>query len=102
MGGGKAPVPKGMKQFCPYLLCYLAGAAQINYTHLRGSVHYSGCKHISQMKCQSAPGVLISTVDAASSQLSQRAASGVLKKPAAAPGTRRRPPPRPAEPPRKP
>lgn len=96
MGGGKAAVPKGMKQFCPYLLCYLAGAAHINYTHLHRSLHYSGCKHISQMKCQSAPGVLISSVDAASCRLSPRAAGGALKKPAAALATRRRPPPQPA------
>lgn len=76
-----------MKQFCPYLLCYLAGAAQINYAHLHRSIHYSSCKHISQMKCQSAPGVLISTVAlAAARRLSQRAASSVLKKPAATRG----------------
>lgn len=43
-----------MKQFCLYLLCYLAGTAQINYSHLPHSIHYSSCKHISQMKCRRA------------------------------------------------
>lgn len=41
---------RGMKQFCLYLLCYLARTAQINYSHLSHSIHYSSCKHISQMK----------------------------------------------------
>lgn len=40
-----------MKQFFPYLLYYLAKNSQINYSHLRQPIHYSGCKHISQMKC---------------------------------------------------
>lgn len=40
-----------MKQFCPYLLCYLARTAEINYSRFLHSIHYSGCKHISQMKC---------------------------------------------------
>lgn len=40
-----------MKQFYPYLLCYLASTAQINYSHLLHSIHYSSSKHISQMKC---------------------------------------------------
>lgn len=76
-----------MKQFCPYLLCYLARAAQINYTHLQRSIHYSSWKHISQMKCRRTPGFLISSsVVDAPRQPSQRAASSVLKEPAAIEG----------------
>lgn len=93
MGGEKLQFRREMKQFCPYLLCYLARAAQINYTHLHRSIHYSSCKHISQMKCRRAPGFLISsTVDNAPCQLSQRAASSVLKKLLAIYGIRCRPP----------
>lgn len=47
----KAWFQREMKQFCLYLLCYLARTAQINYSHLPHSIHYSSCKHISQMKC---------------------------------------------------
>lgn len=49
-GEGKRQVRREMKQFCPYLLCYLAGKAQINYSHLLHAIHYSSCKHISQIK----------------------------------------------------
>lgn len=49
--GKKLWLQREMKQFCLCLLCYLARTAQINYSHLPHSIHYSSCKHISQMKC---------------------------------------------------
>lgn len=75
-----------MKQFCLYLLCYLAGTAQINYSHLPHSIHYSSCKHISQMKRRRAhlAFLIVGAADArVGFRLSKRAASRVLKKPSA-------------------
>lgn len=66
--------PKGNETFCLYLLCYLAGKAQINYSHLLHFIHYSGCKHIIQIKCLQAHLAFLSF------ELFQLATSRLLKK----------------------
>lgn len=82
--GGGLSFQREMKQFCLYLLCYLARTAQINYSHLPHSIHYSSCKHISQMKCLWAHLAFLSSCSRRQGGSAfQCAASRVLKKPSA-------------------